>query len=93
MIQSLPVTEKRLQQIHGAQKEDAVCCKLIKYCQDGWPDRNLVPAPMKPYIHVADELTVQNDLLLRGNGIVISVSLQVKMLERLHSAYQGVHKC
>ena len=48
MIQSLPVTKKRLQQIHRAQKEDAVCCKLIKYYQNGWPDRNLVPAPMKP---------------------------------------------
>ena len=93
MIQCYPVTEKRLQQIHRAQKEDAVCNKLIKYCQDGWPDRNLVPAPVKPYIHVADELTVQNDLLLRGSRIVIPVSLQVEVLERLHSAHQGVHKC
>ena len=38
-------------------------------------------------------MTVQNDLLLRGSRIVIPVSLQVEMLERLHSAHRGVHKC
>ena len=93
MIQGLPATEKRLQQIQQAQKQDAVCCKLIKYCQEGWPRRNLVPGPIKPYVHVAAELTVQNDLLLGGNRIVIPVSLQPEILEKLHSAHQGVHKC
>ena len=93
MIQGLPATEKRPQQIQQAQKQDAVCCKLIKYCQEGWPRRNLVPGPIKPYVHVAAELTVQNDLLLRGNRIVIPVSLQPEILEKLHSAHQGVHKC
>ena len=83
MLQGLPATEKRLQQIQQAQKEDAVCCKLIKYCLEGWPDKNLLPGPIKPYIHVAAELTVQNDLLLRGNRIVIPVSLQIKILEKL----------
>ena len=64
MIQGLPATEKRLQQIQQAQKQDAVCYKLIKYCQEGWPRKNLEPGPIKLYIHVAAELTVQNDLLL-----------------------------
>ena len=34
MIQGLPATEKQLQQIQQAQNQDAVCCKLIKYCQE-----------------------------------------------------------
>ena len=93
MLQDLPATEKRLQQIQQAQKEDAVCCKLIKYCQEGWPENNLVPGPIKPYIHVSGELTVQNDLLLRGSRIVIPISLQLDMLEKLHSAHEGIHKC
>ena len=37
MLQGLPATEKQLQQIQQAQKQDPVCCKLIKYCQEGWP--------------------------------------------------------
>ena len=90
MLQGLPATEKRLQQIQQAQKEDAVCCKLIKYC---CPENNLVPGPVKPYIHVSGELTVQNDLLLRGSRIVIPISLQLDVLEKLHSAHQGIHKC
>ena len=58
--------------------------KLIKYCQEGWPDKNLIPGPAKQYIHIAMELIVQNDLLLRGSTIVIPVSLQAEMFERLH---------
>ena len=91
MLQGLPAIEKLLQQIQQAQKEDAVCCKLIKYCQEGWPENNLVPGPVKP--HIAGELTVQNDFLLRGSRIVIPISLQLDMLEKLHSAHQGIHKC
>ena len=93
VLQGLPATEKRLEQILQAQKQDAVCCKLIKYCQEGWPQKNLIPGPVKPYVHVAAELTVQNDLLLRGSRIVIPVSLQPEILEKLHIAHQGIHKC
>ena len=93
VLQGLPATEKRLEQIQQAQKQDAVCCKLIKYCQEGWPRKNLIPGPVKPYLHVAAELTVQNDLLLRGSRIVIPVSLQPEILEKLHIAHQGIHKC
>ena len=83
MLQGLPATEKRLQQIQQAQKEDAICCKLIKYCQEGWPENNLVPDPVKHYIHASGELTVENDLLLKGSRIIIRVSLQLDMLEKL----------
>ena len=47
------------QQIQQAQKEDAICCKLIKFCHKGWPAKSLVPDPVKPYIHVAAELSIQ----------------------------------
>ena len=93
VLQGLPATEKQLEEIQQAQKQDAVCCKLIKYCQEGWPQKNLIPGLVKPYVHVAAELTVQNDLLLRGSRIVIPVSLQPEILKKLHIAHQGIHKC
>jgi len=65
----------------------------MKLCQDGWPDKHLVPGPIKPYVQVAGELTVQQNLLLRGSRIVIPVSLQLETLEQLHSAHQGIQKC
>ena len=48
VLQGLPATEKQLEQIQQAQKQDSVCCKLIKYCQEGWPQKNLIPGPVKP---------------------------------------------
>ena len=34
MLQGLPATERKLQQIQQAQKEDAICCKLMKFCHE-----------------------------------------------------------
>jgi len=65
----------------------------MKYCQNGWPDKHLVPSPIKPYVQVAGELTVHQNLLLRGSRIVIPSSLQLDVLEQLHSAHQGIQKC
>lgn len=93
ILQGLPATHNRLEQIKQAQQQDAVCSQLMKYCQDGWPDRHLVPSPIKPYVQVAGELTVHQSLLLRGSRIVIPSSLQLEVLEQLHSAHQGIQKC
>ena len=67
IMQNLPETEKQLQQIEKAQKEDAVRSQLIKYCQEGWPNNYLIPSPIKAYLHIAEELSVQQNLLLRGS--------------------------
>jgi len=95
IMQNLPETEKQLQQIEKAQKEDAVRSQLIKYCQEGWPNKHLIPSPIKPYLHVhiVEELLVQQNLLLRGSRIMIPVSMQLEMLGKLHGAHQGIHKC
>ena len=49
VLESFPATEKQLKPIQNAQKEDAVCTQLCKYCEKGGPDKNLVPNPLKPY--------------------------------------------
>ena len=46
IIDSLPATEERLQEIQEAQQQDELCLEVIKYCQGGWPDkRKLVGFP------------------------------------------------
>ncbi len=47
---------------------------------------------VKPYAHMAAELTVQNDLL-KGSRIVIPSSLHLEMLDKLHTGHQGITKC
>ena len=48
VIQSLPATEERLEEIRRHQQQDDVCQLLTSYCQSGWPDKNL-PEATRPY--------------------------------------------
>ena len=93
VMQNLPATEQRLEEIHQAQEEDKICQRLKSYCEKGWPERCQVEGAIKPYLPVASELTLQGGLLVRGNRIVIPTSLRLDILERLHSGHQGISKC
>ena len=93
VLESFPATEKQLKRIQEAQTEDAVCSQVIKYCKEGWPNKEMLSGPVKPYFQFADELNVQKGLLLKGSRIVIPASLQIEMLDKLHSAHQGIQKC
>ena len=46
---SLPATERRIQEIEKQQRQDEVCKQLIAYCKNGWPDKDVIPEPVKPY--------------------------------------------
>jgi hypothetical protein len=38
-------------------------------------------------------LTLQNDLLLHGNRIVVPASLQKETLQKIHQGHQGIQRC
>ena len=48
-MSDLPATADRLSQIKAAYIGDAVCENLIKFCQDGWPEKSKLGEVMKPY--------------------------------------------
>ena len=67
--------------------------KLKNYVRFGWPRvlRNLTES-MRPYYHVRDELSFHNNLLYRGNRLVIPRPLRMKILQNLHSSHLGIVK-
>ena len=93
VLQQLPASESRLKEIMEKQFQDETCQLLIKYCQSHWPERNKVASSAKPYISVANELSVCNGLLLRGDRIVIPLSIRQEILGKLHCGHQGITKC
>ncbi|KAL1255543.1 hypothetical protein QQF64_013604 [Cirrhinus molitorella] len=93
VVTSLPATEKRLHEIQQHQEADPVLQLVKKYTLEGWPTKSRVEAMVLPYFQFAGELTVENGLLLKGCRLVIPKSLQSDILEKLHSAHQGIAKC
>lgn len=42
---------------------------------------------------IRDELVIENGILLKGERIVLSNTLQPEILEKIHAGHQGVEKC
>ena len=90
---NLPATPQYLIKIARWQDEDETCSQVKQFCQKGWPKQQRVPDSLKGYHSVSAELSVYNDLLMRGSRIVIPPTLRQDMLERLHEGHQGITKC
>ena len=86
-------SDTRLQQIIEAQEEDPVCRRIKTYCSVGWPDKHSVNDAMKPHWSTRGELTVVQNILLKGTRIVIPSSMRLEILDKIHEGHQGIAKC
>lgn len=91
VVDGLPVTDVRRDEIRKHQEEDEICCQIKQFSQEGWPER--VKGRLKLYHPHAGEFTVQNGILLKGCQFVIPLALRGEMLDRIHSGHQGITKC
>ena len=63
-----------------------------RFCQSHWPNKSTLKGDIKKYVPVMNELSVCNNLLIRGDRVVIPPTLQRDILEKLHSGHQGTTK-
>eukprot|EP00914_Ancora_sagittata_P015152 GHVO01029710.1.p1 GENE.GHVO01029710.1~~GHVO01029710.1.p1 ORF type:complete len:1206 (-),score=132.44 GHVO01029710.1:398-4015(-) len=88
-VDYLPMRPERLKEIQNATKEDSVLKEVSAYINSKWPDK-VEDDTLSSFFSVRDELSTQNDLVFRGQRLVIPKQLQKKMLDDLHRAHQGV---
>ncbi|CAG7661676.1 unnamed protein product [Allacma fusca] len=93
IINHIPASDKRLQEIFEAQQDDKVCKQLCKFCKTEWPSKEKLPPELKPYLQCKDELSVTDGLLMRGIRLVIPPKLMPEMLQRIHTGHLGITKC
>ena len=93
IIDSLPVSDVKLQRIIAAQAEDSVCSKIKEYILEGWPDKYKMPDVLKPYWNFRGEFSVVRDLILKSSRILIPSSLRLEVLDKIHQGHQGIVKC
>jgi len=93
VIDNLPATDTRLKEIQPQQEEDPICIQLKTYCLQGWPEKASLKGPYKAYHAASSGLSVNKNLLLIGNRLVIPSNLRLAILEKLHIGHQGITKC
>ena len=92
-VENLPVSSQRTDKLTRAQATDSICSTLIFDCENDWPDKHLIRTELKPYWKCTGQLTTHSNLLLYGTRIVIPLSMQQEILQKLHEGHQGIQRC
>ena len=69
---------------------DKVIAAVQEQLHSNWPRQSQLPAELRPYHAVKDELTMYNDLLYRGERLVVPQSLQQRIVALAHEQHQGI---
>nr|XP_022314409.1 uncharacterized protein K02A2.6-like [Crassostrea virginica] len=82
------ITDARLDEIKAATNVDCDMQDLILVIQSGWPDqRSSVPHSIQQYFDFRDTLSYYDGLVVKGEAVVIPVSLRQDMTSRLHKSH------
>ena len=92
VIESLPATERRLQEVRSHQEEDEICLKLKEFCREGCPEKHKVNVALQPYWQCKGEITVQQGILMKTDRVIIPSALRLEVLDKIHTGHQGIKK-
>ncbi len=93
-VSFLPISATRLEEIRSATEKDKTLQSLRDVIMSGWPEhRSLVLPEISAYYTYRDELTIQDGIILRGERVVIPMSLRSDIKNRLHAGHLGINSC
>ena len=75
VMQSLPATEQRIDEIRKCQEQNETCQLTFTYCHTFWPDKQTIPSSSKASYALSLELFVENGLLMWRNQMMIPPAL------------------
>ena len=80
--------------VRNATLQDPQMQTLKMTIIEGWPDlRSECPKPILDFWNHRDELSVADDLIFRGQTLLILKSLRQQMIESVHTGHMGTQKC
>ena len=90
----MPVREETWQQHKNAAADDPVQHTLRAVIKRDWPDSKAdVPECVHPYYDIRDELTAQEELIFKGQQLVVPRVLRKELMEKTHSSHIGIEGC
>ena len=94
ILQSLRVTGPRMEEIREHTKNDKSMQQLKPLILEGWPEHKVdAPTAAVPYYAFRDVLSVYDDIICRGDRVIIPQALCKDMIERIHLFHLGIEGC
>lgn len=90
-IEFVPLTDERIEEIRKNTLEDEQLQDLKKYILRGWPkDLKSLNPELKLFYKIRDELSVDDEIIVKSQRLVIPTKIRKDILKRLHHSHQGV---
>ena len=94
IIQQLPATEQRLEEIKIETNNDEIMNDLETVLKEGWPNtRKECPNNAQPYWDFRGDITKIKGLMLYRDRIIIPKVLRNEILTKIHEGHLGMDKC
>lgn len=94
VLQNLYITDRRLESVRNATLQDSQMQTLKQTILQGWPDlRTDCSKSIIEFWNHRDELSTADDLIFRGQTLVIPKSLRQQMIDSIHTGHMGTQKC
>ena len=94
VIRSFFITDKWLETVRSATLQDPQMQTLKQTILECWPDlRTECPKQILDFWNHRDELSVADDLIFRGQTLLIPNALQQHLVESVHTGHMGTQKC
>ena len=89
-----PASDSQWRQIMHASADDPVLQLLRTTIREGWPEsRSDLPESLYPYYDMRELLTAQNELVFKGERLVVPASLCKELMAAVRSSHIGIEGC
>ena len=85
-VNSLPITAKC---VAAATRNDKWLSRVAEFTKSGWPQGTL-DSELLPYHRIREELTIEEDCLLRGVRVIVPERHREEVLTELHRNHPGM---
>ena len=94
VLNNAPISDPKLEEVRLATLQDPEMHQLKEVILSGWPStRSQVPKEIQEYWNYRDEISEANDIILKGEKLVIPHSMRAEMLTKIHTCHLGIVKC
>ncbi|UYV68861.1 hypothetical protein LAZ67_6001298, partial [Cordylochernes scorpioides] len=91
-VLNVEIKDQRLTRLQEDTLNDKECCLLKQYISTGWPlHKKNLPSNLKPYWEFKEELHEWQNLICRGNKLLIPKTQRSDILKILHASHQGIN--
>ena len=94
-VQSMPISSTQLEKVINEQRKDQILSKLIDFFnknKDREPTKQEFPLEIREFMPIFHEITIVENVLLRGTKIIIPSSMRKEMLRRTHEGHHQMPK-